>query len=130
MGKLGNAAAVLTPPDYRANVVAALATVPGLSAGPTVPDVPVEGSAWPTWVQTTFNGSLGAPGRPTYDVYALLPAGYPPETVERGDGLLGAVCAALWPIAVVQLAEPVSVRFDNQTTMPGLRLRAVMRGQD
>ena len=48
--------------------------------------------------------------------------------MEAADGLLGQLCRALWQVAVVQLAEPVQVRFDNQTTMPGLRLRVTMRG--
>jgi hypothetical protein len=80
------------------------------------------------WVQTTFNGTLLLPGRATFDVYALLPAGYVVTTVETADGLLGQVAAALWSVCVVQLAEPVSVRFENQTTMPGIRLRVIMRG--
>jgi len=112
----------------RAQIVAALATVPSLTASPNVPDVPTEGAAWPVWTQTTFDGALGLPGRATFDVYALLPAGYVATTVETADGLLGQIVEALWRIAVVQLAEPVTVRFDNQTQMPGLRLRATMRG--
>jgi hypothetical protein len=124
--KLGTQAVI--PTDSRDLVVQALATVPGLSATPHVPDVPTEGAAWPTWVQTTFAGSLALPGRATYDVYALLPAGYITTTVESGEGLLGQLVTVLWLIAVVELAEPVQVRFDNQTTMPGLRLRITMRG--
>lgn len=120
----------VVPVDTRAQVVAALGTVDGLSASPNVPDVPTEGAAWPVWVQTTFDGSLALPGRPTYDVYALLPAGYVTTTVETADGLLGQVASALWPISVVQLAEPVAVRFENQVTMPGLRLRIRMRGNN
>ena len=114
--------------DSRAQVVAALATVEALSAFPNVPDVPTEGAAWPVWAQTTWDGTLGFPGRAEYDVYALLPAGYITTTVETADGLLGQVATALWAIATVVLAEPVSVRFENQVTMPGLRLRIRMRG--
>lgn len=131
MGKLGaTPLAAVIAPDYRAAVVTALGAVPGLVPSSAVPDVPTEGAAWPTWVQSTFNGVLASPGRPAYDVYVLLPAGYALDTVEKGDGLLGQVCEALWDIAVVQLAEPVNVRFENQTTMPGLRLRILMRGQN
>jgi len=114
--------------DSRAQIVAALAAVPGISATPQTPEVPTEGAAWPVWVQTTFDGVLALPGRPTYDVYALLPAGHLATTVETGDGLLGQLTMALWLVAVVELAEPVMVRFDNQTNMPGLRLRVTMRG--
>lgn len=115
--------------DSRTMVVQALATVSGLTATATVPDVPTEGAAWPVWVQATPDGSLLLPLRHTYDVYCLLPAGYALSTVETADGLLDPVCRALWDIAIVQLAEPVSVRFDNQTTMPGIRLRILMRGK-
>jgi hypothetical protein len=125
--KLGTQTVV--PVGSREQLVAALATVPGLSASPNVPDVPTEGAAWPTWVQTTFAGSLALPGRATYDVYALLPAGYATTTVEAADGLLGQLVSVLWLLAVVELAEPVQVRFDSQTAMPGLRLRITMRGQ-
>lgn len=126
--KLGSRPLAVIAPDYRATVVAALSNVASLVPSSNVPDVPTEGAAWPVWIQTTFDGVLALPGRPVYDVYCLLPAGYPTDTVEKGDGLLGQVCEALWPVAVVQLAEPVSVRFENQTTMPGLRLRILMRG--
>lgn len=127
MGKLGTSPTVLAT-DSRRAIVTALSQVEGLVPGPNVPDVPTDGSAWPVWIQTAFNGSLSFPGRPTYDVYVLLPAGYTTATVEKADGLLGQVCDALWGLAVIQLAEPVSVRFENQVTMPGLRLRITMRG--
>ena len=114
--------------ESRAAIVAALATSPGLVAVPNVPDVPTEGAAWPVWVQSIPSGALLSPMRATYDIYALLPAGYVATTVEAGDGLVGQMCRALWNLCLVELAEPVQVRFDNQTTMPGIRLRATMRG--
>jgi len=126
--KLGAVGQPVVAANSRAAIVTALATVPSLSAFPNVPDVPTEGAAWPVWVQTTFGGSLAFPGATTYDVYALLPAGYVATTVETGDGLLGELVRALWQLCVLDLAEPVQVRFDNQTTMPGIRLRATMRG--
>src|SRR5262245_23899998 len=116
--------------DSRAQIVSALAAVPDLIAGPNVPDVPTEGAAWPAWVQTTFDGTLLLPGRATFDVYVLLPAGYKTETVETADGLLGQVAQALWTVCVVQLAEPVSVRFETNQTMPGIRLRVIMRKEN
>jgi hypothetical protein len=114
--------------DSRALIVAALATVSGLSATPQVPEVPTEGAAWPVWIQATPTGSVAWPMRHTYDVYVLLPAGSIGTTVEAADGLLGQVLTALWLVCVVELAEPVMVRFDSQTNMPGLRLRVRMRG--
>jgi hypothetical protein len=128
--KLGDAGQLVVATDSRALIVQALASITELSATPSVPDVPTEGAAWPVWVQSTFDGVLALPGRATFDVYALLPAGYALHTVETGDGLLGQLVRALWGITVVQLAEPVQVRFENQTTMPGLRLRVIMRGSN
>ena len=128
---LGAPVAVATgpvvPTDARAALLGALQTVPGLVVSATVPESPTEGSAWPVWIQTTFDGVLSQPGRPTYDVYVLLPAGHPVTTVETADGLLGQVCSALWDLCVITLAEPVSVRFETSTTMPGLRLRVIIR---
>lgn len=128
--KLGTVGQPVVAADSRALIVTALDTVPTLSATANVPDVPSDSSAWPVWVQSTFDGVLGLPGRATFDVFVLLPAGYIASTIERADGLLGQVVAALWHLCVVQLAEPVQVRFDNQTTMPGIRLRVIMRGNN
>jgi hypothetical protein len=130
MGKLADAAprAITMPGDTRASIVAALGAVPGLVPSANVPDVPTPGAAWPAWVQTTFAGTLARPGIPAYDVYVLLPAGYRADTVEQGDSLLALVADALWPLGQLQLAEPVTVRFDSSQTMPGLRVRLVMKG--
>ena len=125
--KLGTARAIVAS-DSRTLLVQALATVPSLTVTPNVPEVPTEGAAWPVWVQSTPDGSLALPGRATYDLYVLLPAGAIATTVESGDGLHGQVVAAIWQVAIWELSEPVQVRFDNQTTMPGLRLRVRMRG--
>ena len=120
----------LVASDSRSANGVALGTVEGLTASPNVPDGPTEGAAWPVWVQTLFDASLGQPGRATFDVYVLLPAGYATTTVETADGLLGQVVGALWQLCVVQLAEPVNVRFETNQTMPGLRLRVQMRGNN
>lgn len=127
--KLGTPAPEIAESDSRAQVVAALATVPSLIASSDMPDVPTEGSAWPVWTQTTPDGSLADPSLDTYTVWVLLPAGYSSATVAASDQLRRQVWWALWPVCVVQLSEPATVRFDNQTTMPGLRLRVSMRGQ-
>jgi len=129
MGKLGvrGSGQPVVVTDSRTILISALAAVPELTVTTTLPDVPTAGAAWPKWVQAAPPGSLLFPLTHTFDVYVLLPAGYAPETVERADGLLGQVCQAIWDVCVVQLAEPVNVRFDNQTTMPGLRLRVIMR---
>lgn len=128
MSKLGTVTNQYVATDSRTALVTALATVPSLSVTPQVPDVPTEGAAWPVWMQTTWAGLLASPGRATYDVYVLLPAAAAATTVETADGLLAQVAQAIWQLCVIELAEPVSVRFDNQTTMPGMRLRVTMRG--
>lgn len=121
-------ARVGTGQDARAALTAALGTVTGLSATPSAPDVPTAGAAWPVWAQTTYNGRVGAPAVSTYDVYVVLPAGYLPSTVDTADGLRDQVAGALWPVAVVQTSEPVQIQFDDSATMPGLRVRVIMKG--
>jgi hypothetical protein len=113
--------------DTRAALVSALATVPGLSATRAAPDNPTAGATWPVWATTTYTGRVGSPGVHTYDVYVVLPAGYLPSSVDAADGLRDQVAGALWPVAVVQTAEPVSIQFDDSATMPGLRVRVVAR---
>ena len=71
----------IVAPDSRSLLVAALATVPSLTVSPNVPDVPTEGAAWPVWMQSTPDGSLALPGRATFDLYVLLPAGATTTTV-------------------------------------------------
>ena len=124
------ATATLSGTSSRELITDALATVPGLSVTPSVPDVPTPGAAWPVWVQTTYAAVLAAPARDTYDVYVLLAGGLSEATVMEGKAQLAQVVRALWLPCVVELAEPVAVRFDSQTQMPGLRIRVTMRGSN
>src|SRR5262245_31267786 len=91
-----------TATDTRAAITAALGAIEGLSAAGAAPDGPAAGAAWPVWATATFNGRIGAPAVWTYDVYVVLPAGYLPSTVDKADGLVDQVVAALWPVGVVQ----------------------------
>jgi hypothetical protein len=113
--------------DARAALVGALGAVPGLTATSSAPDVPTAGATWPVWAQNTYGGTIGAPSVRTYDVFVILPAGYAPDTVDQADGLVDQVATALWPVAVIQTAEPVQIQFDSSNTMPGLRFRVVAR---
>lgn len=133
MGKLAEAtrAAVTAVGDSRAAVarqllVDALSTVSGLSAGTAAPDVATPGSAWPRWVQSTYNGRLCSVTADTYDVFAVLPADYLAATVEAGDELRDAIEPALSRVCQLSFSEPVSVQFNDNQTMPGLRFRVTV----
>lgn len=115
------------PADVRAKLTAALATIPGVSATPTVPDQATAGAAWVKWIQTTYDGTLDSPGTFAYEIILTLPADYLAETVDQGDRFLAALIPALWPVARVQYAEPVSITFNDRQTAPGLRLRVTTR---
>jgi hypothetical protein len=121
------AAKVSGAQDTRQTLVDALGAVQGLTATPSAPDVATAGATWPVWALTDYAGRLGAPSRRTYDVFVVLPAGYLPDTVDQADGLVDQVAGALWPVAVIQTAEPVQIQFDDSAVMPGLRVRVIAR---
>jgi hypothetical protein len=113
--------------DVRAQLVAALATITGITAYPVVPDQATAGAAWPKWIQTTYDGPLCTLARDTYDVLVTLPASYVATTVDEGDAFRDAVADVLLSVGVLQFAEPVQVTFKDKQTMPALRLRVVVK---
>jgi len=112
----------------REAVVEALATVPGLTASPTMPDTPVAGAAWPVWAESHYRGGkLAHPIAHTYDVRVLLPSGYHPDMVDAADGLIEEVMGALTKCGTVETVGPVLVVFEaNQSTMPGISARVTV----
>lgn len=111
------------PRSARAALVAALATVEGVTAYPTAPNQATAGAAWPKWVQTTYDGHLDTLALDTYEILVTLPASYAEQTVDEGDGYRDRVVFALLPVASVAFAEPAQITFNDRQTMPGLRLR-------
>lgn len=111
----------------RKALVDALSMVPGLSAGSNAPDVATAGSAWPRWVQTTYAGHLCDLTADEYDVYVVLPGDYLDTTVDQGDTFRAEVEPALLTVARIQWAEPVSIQFQDQQNMPGLRFRVTTK---
>jgi hypothetical protein len=72
-------------------------------------------------------GKLSRPLSHTYEVRVVLPAAYHPDTVDAADGLIDQVCAALSKVGTVDVAQPVSIVFEqNQTQMPGLLVRVTV----
>lgn len=109
--------------DTRARLVEALATVPGLDPTPVAPDQAVSGAAWPKWIQTTYAGPLCRLAEDEWDVYAVLPADYAPDTADQGDQLRDAVAPVLARLGVIAYAEPVQIAFNDNQAMPGIRVR-------
>lgn len=113
--------------DTRSRIVAALATVEGITAYPVVPDQATAGAAWPKWVQTTYDGALCSLSRDTYECLVTLPAAYVATTVDQGDAFRDKVAGALIAVGTLEFAEPVLITFNDKQTMPGLRLRLVLK---
>jgi hypothetical protein len=108
-------------------IATALATVPGVTAYASAPDNPHEFDAFPRWAFTPYTGGrLRTLGVHEYDALVILPAGYEPDTVMRGDALLDLVAAALMTVGEVHNADPVTATF-GASAMPCLRVRVVPR---
>ena len=107
----------------RQALVDALDTVDGLTGYPVAPDQATAGAAWPKWVQSTYAGHLCDTQEDTWEVFAVLPADYAPETVDQGDELRDRVAPVLVALGPVQYAEPVAIAFNDNQSMPGLRFR-------
>jgi len=112
--------------ETRSKIVAALATVEGVTAYPVVPDQATNGAAWPKWIQTTYDGPMCSLTRDTYECLVTLPASYVATTVDQGDAFRDRVAPALRKVGRVEFAEPVSITFADKQAMPGLRLRLVI----
>lgn len=88
--------------------MAALGTVPDLSASPTEPPVLTPYSAWPVWDHD--EGVNPCVLREFWQVVVLLPGGDRAFTVTEGDRLRGPVSAALFAAPVfVDRVEPSRV---------------------
>jgi hypothetical protein len=112
--------------DTRAAIVAALATVDGITAYPVAPDQATAGAAWPKWIQTTYDGTLCTLARDTYEALVTLPSSYLATTVDQGDAFRDVVAHAVMVLGVVQSVEPTLITFNDKQTMPGLRVRMVI----
>jgi hypothetical protein len=111
----------------RQAVLDALSSIPGLVPMTTMPDTPMAGAAWPVWAESRYGaGKLARPLTHTYEVRVILPAGWLPETVDTADGLVSQLCDALSLVGTVDLASPVTIQFDNATSMPGINVRVLI----
>jgi hypothetical protein len=105
-------------------IVATLDGIDGLTGYPSAPEQATAGAAWPKWIQTTYGGHLAPSGGvDTWDVYAILPDDYAPTTVDEGDALRDLVAPELLRLGAIAYAEPVRIAFNENQTMPGIRLR-------
>lgn len=106
----------------RERIVAALATVPELSASPTQPATIAAWAAWPVWRMTTWRNQVRDGARET-TWYALvaLPGTDRAGTVDAADPMVERIGQALadadlgvqtvepWQIAVAAGGDPVPV---------------------
>lgn len=109
----------------RQAIVAALGTIEGVKAYPAEPDQKHPGAAWPVLRELNPGGTLCRGGYLRgYDVFAVLPNGYGPQSADAAEGLIEDLVAALETVGEwTPPAETVQIAFDNQTTHPGIRVR-------
>jgi hypothetical protein len=108
----------------RADIVAALATVPGLSPSLTKTGPISAGDAWPIWTGTRYLNAVpdGLRERSWYVLVALPDAGLDVTTVE-GDALIESVGMALIGAGLqIVLVEPARTQVtDTSSGVPVLR---------
>jgi hypothetical protein len=118
---------VVLSPEVAA-ILAALATVPGLTPTPDNPDVATPGAAWPRWTETRYlGGKLSARPVSTFDVIVVLPAGYGPTTTAAALEIRDTIAKALGHAGPVENAQPVLVTFGDGNDMPAIRYRVTPR---
>lgn len=111
----------------RQAILDALATVPGLSPTPAMPDVATAGAAWPVWQETSVTrGKLAHVYTRTYNVVAVLPADYLPETIDEAEGLDEALATAMARVGKFDRVVPVLVTFDDNNSMPGVQVSGLI----
>lgn len=115
------------PGATRDALVAALASVEGVTAYPVAPDSATAGAAWPKWIQSTYDGTLGALPRDIYECLLTLPGSYTATTVDEGDRFRDQMANAVTSLGSIQFVEPAQITFNDRQTMPGLRLRLIVR---
>jgi len=109
----------------RAEIVAALGTVPGIAASPTTPAVIAAGAAWPVWVSSRWVNSCARDTR--WFVFVALSNAAGDVTVEAGDPLIEQVGMALEAIGLGGITvEPWQWATEpGGQTVPVLRVTAV-----
>jgi hypothetical protein len=115
-----------TGTERRDDIVAALATVPGLSPSPTTPSVITAGAAWPVWASSTWV-TIGY-WRTLWYVFVALENSDAETTTMAGDPLVDLVGQALAAAGLGGLVvEPWSWAMDENRsrTVPVLRFTAL-----
>lgn len=105
----------------RAAVVAALSSVPGVSATPHTPGTITAFCAWPVLASATPRNYCI--DEATWYVFVALPAGNNAASVGAGDEMTDAVLPAFKPIGKVTAVEPWSWPVETGgATVPVIRI--------
>jgi len=108
----------------RSAIVAALATVPGLTPSPMRPDTIAAGAAWPVWIGTHWMGLRPDSHREIrWYVYVVLNGTAQSGTAAEGDPLIDLVGNALSAAQLrTDTVEPTGVAVgETSETLPALR---------
>jgi hypothetical protein len=103
----------------RADIAAALSTVPGVTGHAIPPATATAGDAWPVWASTAFLTYTDF--ETAWDIYLLLPAADLDATVGEADPRVVEVAWALASVGVVTTVGPARIVAErNGNPVPAL----------
>lgn len=115
----------------RDQIKAALMGVPGVTAYAAEPAQKSSGAAWPVLRRLTRDGGLCAPYVRHYDVFVVLNNNHPTAAADEAEDLIVTVVEALEGLGEwVEPAETVSIQFDTQSTVPGIRVEVAVASEE
>jgi hypothetical protein len=105
----------------RAQIAAALSTVPGITGHAIDPPVKAAGDGWPVWRNSDVLNGCDAMTHRWY-VYVVLPAADPGTPPDAADPLVVPIAQALHATTLtVELVEPYQLTFGTDFPIPVLR---------
>lgn len=113
----------------RADIVTQLGSITGITPYESEPATKHPGASWPALRGNAASGGvLCGWRRPRiYDVFTVLPNAASADTANRAEELIEEFVEALEPLGELSggefAAEVVQIRFDDTSTVPGLRVR-------
>lgn len=113
-------------------IKAALTDLAGITAYADEPANKAAGSAWPVLRRLTRDGSMCSPFVRAYDVFVVLNNNHPTAAANAADAQIIAVVEAVEAAGLewIEPAETVQIQFDNQSTVPGIRVEVAVDSEE
>lgn len=113
----------------RADIAAALSTVPGITGMVSPPVSPVAGDAWPVWARSEIV-TMGRGWATTWDVWVILPNSTTADTIDAADPLIDPVGNALSRVGAVLGVQPDRVLAQANTSNAAPALHFTLQTND